>query len=194
MLFLNQSIQYRINTSGSAEIDGSPMSYSLLYYDHASNVICGSIVIQASSKNCISGTCRHIFDVFLSPCLNMSEFIVTVLATNVFGDGPTASYTVSKVETMPNSCLDGKQLPLTWMAILGLTVLCMLLLSLVLCVVITTLIRSKVRLQRKIQTELNTAEDSPKSQYEEIVLTPQVAPREISTEENVAYVPTLRNQ
>ena len=47
-----------------------------------------------------------------------------------------------------------------------------------------------MRLQREIQRGSNTSEDSPKSLYEEIVLAPQVAPREISTEGNIAYAPS----
>ena len=79
----------------------------------------------------------------------MSEFVITALATNVFGDGPTVNYTVNKIDTMPYSCLNGEQFSLIWIAMLGSTALCMLLLSLVLCVVIATLMRSnlKVRLQ-----------------------------------------------
>ena len=122
----------------------------------------------------------------------MSEFVITALATNVFGDGPTANYKVSKIDAMPSSCLNGEQFPLIWIAMLGSTALCMLLLSLVLCVVIATLMRSnlKVRLQREIQRGSNTGEDSPKSLYKETVLTSLVAPREISTEGNIAYAPS----
>ena len=54
----------------------------------------------------------------------MSEFFITALATNVFGDGSTANYTMNKVDTMPSSCLNGEQFSLIWIAMLGSTAQC----------------------------------------------------------------------
>ena len=182
----------------SNEIDGSALSYSISYYDSTSNILCGSAIIQPSS--CVNGTCRHIFDLALSPCIMGTKFTLTVVATNVFGDGPISNYSVSLIDTDEkiNQYISGGNVLQTWIAVssLGSLLLLTLTLSIVLSVVTVVSIRSKKRMQREIQQihgDANQAE--AKVIYEEVELTPQpVPPTVIHTNENIAYANTSGNK
>lgn len=72
----------------SEGIDGSVLSYAISYSDSVSGISCGSTIISASS--CDHGKCSDVFEVSTSLCPPLVDIIVTVLATNVFGNGPTS--------------------------------------------------------------------------------------------------------
>ena len=176
----------------SNEIDGSALSYSISYYDSTFSILCGSAIIRPSS--CINGTCRHVFDLALSSCIMGTKFILTVVATNVFGDSPVSNYSVSVIDADEkiNRYVSGENDLQTWIAsssLLGSLLLLTLTLSIVLSIVTVVSIRSKKRMQRETQ-QIHGDGDQAEAKviYEEVVLTPQpVPPTVIHTEENIAY-------
>ena len=144
----------------------------------------------------MNGTCRHIFDLALSSCIMGTKYILTVITTNAFGDGPVSNYSVSvsdKDEKI-HCYLSGENDLQTWIASLSLgsLLLVTLTLSLVLSIVTVVSIRSKKRMQREIQQIHGDADQAEaKVIYEEVELTPQpVPPTIIYTEENIAYANT----
>ena len=181
----------------SNEINGSALSYSISYYVSTSNILCGSAIIRPSS--CVNGTCRHIFDLALSSCIMGTKFILTVMATNVFGDGPVSNYSVSvsqDTDDKINRYISGENVLRTWIASSSLGSLLLLTLvltlSIVLSIVTVVSIRSKKRMQSEIQQIHGDADPvEAKVIYEEVELTPQpVPPTVIYTEENIAYANT----
>lgn len=74
----------------SGDISGSALSYNISYSDitTGSMYLCHSIIIRVSS--CDNGACRHRFQVtssLMPLCKRSGDIIVSVFATNVFGDG-----------------------------------------------------------------------------------------------------------
>ena len=74
----------------SDDISGSALSYNISYSDitTGSMYLCDSTIIRISS--CDNGACRHHFQVTSSSmplCKRSKDIIVSVFATNVFGDG-----------------------------------------------------------------------------------------------------------
>ena len=180
------------------EIDGSALSYSISYYDSTSNILCGSAIIRPSS--CINGTCRHVFDLALSSCIMGTKYFLTVMATNVFGNGPVSNYSVSVIDPDENinRYISGENVLQTWIvsSLLGSLLLLSLTLSIVLSIVTVVSIRSKNRMQREIQ-QIHGDADQAEARviYEEVELTPQpVPPTIIYTEENIAYAKTSGNK
>ena len=88
MLHINE---YRINSfqpsfALSGGIDGSALSYTLVYNNSVSGDGCGSATIPASS--CIDQACRHSFTYDESDCSSPSTDInITISATNILGIG-----------------------------------------------------------------------------------------------------------
>ena len=82
--------------------DNSVLSYTIAYSDLTSGNIsvCDSVTIKASS--CGNGLCSHQFQLsFFKFCQNSADIIVTVFATNLFGDG---SISVRHFPTSTMSC------------------------------------------------------------------------------------------
>ena len=75
----------------SEEIDGSATEYSITYSytTSSSQEICETVNISSSSFN--EGYFTHTFKVFSSSCHSGDHIVVTVLATNALGDGPSTS-------------------------------------------------------------------------------------------------------
>ena len=185
-------IQDPVNISN--EIDSSALSYSISYFDSTSNILCGSAIILPTF--CITGTCRHIFDLALSSCIMGTKFTLTAMATNVFGNGTVSNYSVSVSDTDEKTdCYMSADNDLqTWIALssLGSLLLLTLTLSIVLSIVTVVSIRSKKRMQRDQETKQihgDADQAGAKVIYEEVELTPQpVPPTVIHTEENIAYL------
>ena len=122
-----------------------------------------------------------------------NKYILTVVATNVFGDGPVSNYSVSVIDTDEklNCYISADNALQTWIASssLGSLLLLSLILSIVLSIVTVISIRSKNRMQRETQQIHGDADQAEaKVIYEEVELTPQpVPPTIIYTEENIAY-------
>ena len=89
MLHINE---YRINSfqppfALSDGIDGSALSYTLVYNNSVSGNGCGSATIPASS--CVDQVCRHSFTYDESGCSSPSTDInITISAANILGIGP----------------------------------------------------------------------------------------------------------
>lgn len=71
------------------EIDSSTTSYTLLYYDSLSGIMCDLVTIELIL--CQSRACSHEFKISSSSCLTTANINVTAFGSNVFGDGPTSS-------------------------------------------------------------------------------------------------------
>ena len=69
----------------SQGISGSPISYTLTYFDPFSQVTCGQFDIMANM--CINGTCIHKLNVSMLPCPHYTNISVEVYTTNVLGNG-----------------------------------------------------------------------------------------------------------
>ena len=69
-------------------IDGSAVSYTIIYSDSTSGGICSSAVISASL--CTEELCTHSFDTSSSLCPPAANIDVVVFATNVLGNGSTS--------------------------------------------------------------------------------------------------------
>ena len=140
------------------------------------------------------------FDVSQSPCVSGTNFILSAVATNVFGDSPVSNYSIMVIEgkTCTDSFLPCEKFPSIWIRTLGSLLLLMLILFIVSFVVTVFTIKSKQRLQREIQ-QSHACRDSDmtgtKVIYEEVELNPQPAPPTvIHTEENIAYANTSGNK
>ena len=84
-------------------IDGSTISYTVIYSDSISGSICSLIIIPATL--CGDRVCSHMFEVSLSSCSHDSNINVTTFATNILGDGPRSEpVTVGTVMTNNNNC------------------------------------------------------------------------------------------
>ena len=70
-------------------MNGSASSYIIFYADSVSGAICDSAIIEAQS--CKNGICNHLFDSSSSNCPPSSDISISVLATNVLGNGTTSS-------------------------------------------------------------------------------------------------------
>ena len=69
-------------------IDGSAFSYTVIYSDSISGILCSSETIPSSA--CVEGICIHSSTVdyhSVSGCFTSDTVSVTVLATNVLGNG-----------------------------------------------------------------------------------------------------------
>ena len=184
------------------EIVLSVVSYSISYYDATSNILCGSVVIQHSSMNyCVNKTCRHVFDISLSPCHSSSNFSITALATNVFGDGPVSNYTVSVYDSEANINItryidvDGvyvsSESPIIWIASLGsLLLLALIVCSVLVVVIVLMCVGTKIRISRE---SLNQQIQMVHANNEESDLNQPVPSSTIPTEENIAYANVLIN-
>ena len=75
-------------------IDGSVRSYTIEYVDLASEVICTTVILQASS--CRNDICNQIFRGFTSPCNKDRDMNITVFGTNALGDGVHSTPTYIK--------------------------------------------------------------------------------------------------
>ena len=70
-------------------IDGSPISYTIIYSDTTTGVVCLEATLPAS--DCERGICRHmLFDRSLSECFPQGNVSVSAYATNLLGDGPVS--------------------------------------------------------------------------------------------------------
>ena len=125
-----------------------------------------------------------------------TKFILTLVATNVFGDGPVSNYSVTVIDGKTDSFLPCDHFPPIWIATLGSLLLLTTILSTVFLIVMVISIRSKKRMQREIQQIHGDADQAEaKVIYEEVELTPQpVPPTIIYTEENIAYAKTSGNK
>ena len=89
----------------SDDISGSAISYNVSYSDvtTGSTYLCDSIIIGVSS--CDNGACRHHFQVTSSSmpfCKRSMHIIVSVFATNVFGNGSKSIKYISEFESPQN--------------------------------------------------------------------------------------------
>ena len=129
-----------------------------------------------------------------------TKYILTVMATNAFGDGPVSNYSVSviDIDEKINCYISDENDLQSWIASssLGSLLLLTLTLSIVLSIVTVVSIRSKNRMQREIQQIRRDADQAEaKVIYEEVELTPQpVTPTIIYTEENIAYANVSGNK
>ena len=105
-------VSYPQNSSNfyiSNTINGSDTSHTITYSNRNGDS-CGSVTFPTNSESCGEGTCRHLFNVSSSSCPPSDDIIVTLLATNVFGNGPMSdSITVGKLCIgvllyMPETC------------------------------------------------------------------------------------------
>jgi hypothetical protein len=83
----------------SDDISGSAISYNISYSDitTGSMYLCDSIILDVSS--CGNGVCRHQFRVTSSTmplCKRSTHIIVSVFATNIFGDGSKLIISISE--------------------------------------------------------------------------------------------------
>ena len=85
-------------------MDGSPINHTITYTSAASGMTCDSANIPASS--CINSICRHSFNMSQTTgCQNLlisaayygSDLIVSVLSTNVLGNGSSSNITIGIV-------------------------------------------------------------------------------------------------
>ena len=60
-------------------------AYNIMYTDSITGSSCGSATIPASS--CVTGTCRHEFEVSSSSCPPSSSINITVFPDGTFGSG-----------------------------------------------------------------------------------------------------------
>ena len=123
------------------------------------------------------------FDVSQSPCVSGTNFTLSAVATNVFGDSPVSNYSIMVIEgkTCTDSFLPCEKFPSIWIRTLGSLLLLMLIIFIVSFVVTVFAIKSKQRLQREIQQSRMHVEMLPgpcqaaKVIYEEVELTPASA-------------------
>lgn len=73
------------NMTISDDIDGSPISYNIMYSDFTSGRMCGIFSIPAAT--CWDGVCQHTSRI-ASPCSPNDDISVSVLSTNILGSGP----------------------------------------------------------------------------------------------------------
>ena len=70
-------------------IDGSPISYTVIYSDTTTGDVCLEATLPASE--CERGICRHMpFDRSHSECIPQGNVSVSAYATNLLGDGPVS--------------------------------------------------------------------------------------------------------
>ena len=98
MKIVSQSLGFNITD----DIDGSTISYTIIYSDSHSNNSCGLSIISVSS--CEGSICSHLFEVSASSCSPSSNINVSIFATNILGDG-LLSNSVMIVAGLLNSLL-----------------------------------------------------------------------------------------
>jgi hypothetical protein len=90
-------------------IDGSALSYILVYNNSVSGDGCGSAIIPASS--CAAGVCRHSFTYEGSGCSSFSTDVnITISATNILGIGPPSEPTIVHSTYDNSTCTATKML------------------------------------------------------------------------------------
>ena len=72
------------------EIDGSATHYVISYTAISSHLICDLKTVNISSSWFDGDYFSHTFEVNSSSC-HSSDIVVSVYATNIFGDGPSSS-------------------------------------------------------------------------------------------------------
>ena len=70
-------------------IDGSPISYTIIYSNATTGDICLNATLPASE--CQGGVCHHYFYAYRSECSPQGNVSVSVYATNILGDGPVSN-------------------------------------------------------------------------------------------------------
>ena len=70
-------------------IDGSPISYTIIYSDTITGDVCLNATLSASE--CEGGVCRHMLSYgSLSECSPQGTVSISAYATNILGDGPVS--------------------------------------------------------------------------------------------------------
>ena len=137
------------------------------FVDQPSFYLFQVIVSMVLVDMCLMFLNRHVF--------REPTFILSAVATNVFGDSPVSNYSIMVIEgkTCTDSFLPCEKFPSIWIRTLGSLLLLMLILFIVSFVVTVFTIKSKQRLQREIQ-QSHACRDSDmtgtKVIYEEVEL------------------------
>ena len=79
----NDNFQESFNIS--AGVDGSALSYTVIYTDAASGIVCASATLLATS--CVDQLCVHHLQVSSSNCSTSRLITVNVLGNNLLGPG-----------------------------------------------------------------------------------------------------------
>lgn len=89
----------------SEGIDGSPISYTIIYVDSVNNAPCFNVTIPASECTCETNimdicSCKHDmnFETVVTERCDQTDINITAFATNILGDGPVSDSITIKGE------------------------------------------------------------------------------------------------
>lgn len=67
-------------------INGSTLSYTVVYSDLITNRICDRAVLNPTM--CKDRLCTHLFNTITSECSTTADLAISIFATNILGEGP----------------------------------------------------------------------------------------------------------
>ena len=88
-------MSYEIQNETQTVMSSTVTSYTISFTDTQFGIHCGSAVVPTSSSSCREGLCTNTFTISSSSeCHPSTDISVTVLATNVLGNGPSSDPTL----------------------------------------------------------------------------------------------------